>query len=170
MRALRRQIGQIEGGRRPREDAVVSSGCRALDRLLPERGFRRGTLVEWLSAGQAAGAETLALVTAREACGKGGVLVVFDRERQFYPPGAVRMGIDPGDLIVVRAANRADETWAMDQTLRCPGVAAVLAWPDDLKGHDFRRFQLLPKRVAGWDCWCVRKMSSTSPLGPTCDC
>ena len=132
VRALRGRIDRIEGGRRPRENAVVSSGCRALDRLLPERGFRRGTLVEWLATGEASGVETLALVAAREACGKDGVLVVFDQQRQFYPPGAVRLGIDPGNLIVVRAVNRADETWGMDQALRCPGVAVVLAWPDGL--------------------------------------
>ena len=173
--ALRRRIGQIEEGRRTREDAALSSGCRALDRILPGRGFRRGTLVEWLSDGPASGAETLALVAAREACGKGGVLVVFDRARQFYPPAAVRLGIDPGDLIVVQATNRADDIWAMDQTLRCPGVAVVLAWPDGLtraksttqedlktsghgtrksrretlKGHDFRRFQLAAEEGGG---------------------
>ena len=149
VRALRGRIGQIEEGRRPCEDAAVSSGCRALDRILPERGFRRGTLVEWLSAGEASGAETLALVAAREACGKGGVLVVFDRARQFYPPAAVRLGIDPGDLIVVQAASRADNTWAMNQTLRCPGVAVVLAWPEGLEGHDFRRFQLAVEEGGG---------------------
>ena len=149
VRALRGRIDRIEGERRPREDAGVSSGCRGLDRILPGRGFRRGTLVEWLAAGEAGGVETLALVAAREACGKGGVLVVFDRVRQFYPPGAVRLGIDPGDLIVVRAANRADETWAMDQTLRCLGVAVVLAWPEGLRGHDFRRFQLAAEEGGG---------------------
>ena len=175
VQALRQRIDQIEGPRRPRQDAVVSSGCRALDRILPERGFRPGTLVEWLSAGEASGAETLALLTARQACGKSGALVVFDQARQFYPPAAVRLGIDPGDLIVVQAANRADNTWAMDQTLRCPGVAVVLAWPDGLtwsmpttqkdletsahgarksqrktlKGHDFRRFQLAAEEGGG---------------------
>jgi protein ImuA len=149
VRALRQRIDQVEGGRRPRQDAAVSSGCRALDRLLPERGFRRGTLVEWLAAGEASGVETLALVAAREACGKSRVLVVFDRARQFYPPAAVRLGIDPGDLILVQAANRADNTWAMDQTLRCPGVAVVLAWPDGLEGHDFRRLQLAAEEGGG---------------------
>jgi len=175
LHALRQRIGKIEEGKRPREDAVLSSGCRALDRLLPERGFRRGTLVEWLSSGLASGAETLALIAAREACGKSGVLVVFDQDRQFYSPSAVRLGIDPCDLIVVQAANRADNIWAMDQTLRCPGVAVVLAWPDGvtrpnlithndletsahgeresrpktLKGHDFRRFQLAAEEGGG---------------------
>ena len=175
LHALRERIDQIEEGSRPREDAVVSCGCGALDRILPERGFRRGTLVEWLADGPASGAETFALLAAREACGKGGILVVFDRARQFYPPAAVRLGIDPGDLIVVQAANQADDTWAMNQTLRCPGVAVVLAWPDGLtrpkpliqkdletcaygelkarhktpKCHDFRRLQLAAEEGGG---------------------
>ena len=49
---LRRRIARLESGaKRHGGDSPVSSGCEALDGLLPERGFCRGTLVEWLSAG-----------------------------------------------------------------------------------------------------------------------
>src|ERR1700745_3899106 len=36
----------------PAESLFVSSGCAALDQLLPEGSFRRGTLVEWLAGYQ----------------------------------------------------------------------------------------------------------------------
>jgi hypothetical protein len=45
-------------------------------------------------------------------------------------------------LLVVQAANPADNHWTLDQALRCVGVAALLAWPDRLDGHAFRRIQL----------------------------
>jgi hypothetical protein len=49
-------------------------------------------------------------------------------------------------LIVVHAAGQADNTWALDQALRCAGVAAVLAWPEACDGRldskTFRRLQL----------------------------
>jgi protein ImuA len=44
--------------------------------------------------------------------------------------------------MVVHTAGAADDAWALDQALRCPGVAAVLAWPEKLDGRTFRRLQL----------------------------
>ena len=118
----------------------------ALDGLLGEGGFRRGTLTEWLADEAGGGATTLGMLLAREACREGGTLVVVDRQRQFYPPAAVRLGIALERLLVVHVDNRADHNWALDQALRCPAVAAVLAWPESLDGRldarTFRRLQL----------------------------
>jgi protein ImuA len=150
IRALQEQIARLERGRRPAGDeAVVPSGCEALDRLLPQGGFRRGTLVEWLAAGDGSGSQTLAFYTVREACQEGGAVVVLDRAREFYPPAAARLGIPPDQLIVVCARNPADNTWALDQALRCPAVAAVVAWPEKLDGHTFRRLQLAAEQGGG---------------------
>jgi protein ImuA len=109
--------------------------------LLPERGFRRGALVEWLSAGEGVGAGTLALLAAKHACRDGGILAVFDN-REFFPPAAVRLGIEREQLVVIRARTAADNHWAIDQALRSPAVAAVLAWPDRIDDRTFRRWQL----------------------------
>ncbi len=116
---LRRQIDQLQQSPCHGETQAVSSGCPLLDQALPERGFRRGTLVEWLSVGMGTGAETLALMTARQACGEDGILVVVDAGRRFHPPAAVRLGIRPEQLIVIHASNKDDNHWALDQALRC---------------------------------------------------
>lgn len=147
--ALRQQIARLEGARRPRDEAPTSSGCRALDRLLPDRGFRPGSLVEWLVGGEGAGAETLALGVAAQACAEGGALVVLDRRREFYPPAATRLGIALEQMIVVVAPGEADGAWALNQALRCPAVAAVLAWPERLDGRTFRRLQLAAEQGGG---------------------
>ena len=143
--ALRRQIAAVEGARRQMRadaDGPVSSGCGALDRLLPGPGFRRGTLAEWIAADSAGGAATLAFCTARQACDQGGALVVLDSQREFYPPAAVRLGIEPQNLVVVQCCREAEAAWALDQALRSAAVAAVVAWPAALEGHAFRRLQL----------------------------
>jgi hypothetical protein len=146
---LQEQIARLERTHVPSEEALVSSGCDALDRLLPHRGFRWGTLVEWLAMERGGGVETLAFQAAREACRAGGTLVVVDRLREFYPPAAVRLGIDPEAMIVVHTLNEADHLWALDQSLRSPGVAAVLAWPEQLDGRTFRRLQLAIEQGGG---------------------
>jgi protein ImuA len=155
---LRRRIEQLEtagpnrggmdtGDGVDTDDGVVSSGCAGLDRLLPGRGFRRGSLVEWLADGQGSGAATLAMISARLACDKtetceARTLVVVDRRGEFYPPGAVNLGVELQRLIVVRPDSKADNDWALDQALRCPGVGAVLTWQRKLAGRTFRRLQL----------------------------
>jgi hypothetical protein len=147
--SLRQEIALLEGARRPTSQTPVSSAYGPLDKLLPGRGFRRGTLVEWLAFEAGSGAESLALAAAREACREGGALVVFDLAREFYPPAAVGLGIDPASLIIVQAASQSDNLWALDQALRCPGVAGALAWPKKLDGRTFRRLQLAAEQGGG---------------------
>lgn len=121
---------------------VFSSGVTAIDRLLPGGGLRHGMLVEWLAERSGCGAATLGLLAAREACRAGGVLVVLDRARTFYPPAAAGWGVDPARLIVVRPRTARDEIWAAVQSLRSPVVAALWTMIDRVNDRDFRRLQL----------------------------
>jgi protein ImuA len=176
LEALRAQIVRLEATRRPADGTIVSSGCAAIDGLLPEGGFRRGTLVEWLAAGEGSGAQTLAMIAARQACREGGSLVVVDAAQEFYPPAAAGLGIDLERLVVVQAAKDAEWLWALDQALRCGGVAAALAWAPRLDGRTFRRLQLAaeeggglgllvrPVRVRGQPSWAnVRLLVESRP-------
>jgi hypothetical protein len=139
--ALAEQVRRLERAKRPAAEGVVSSGCGPLDRLLPEGGLRRGTLVEWLG-GPGSGAALLALIAAGQAAAEGGALVVVDRRRLFYPPAAVRLGIDLEKVIVVRPECEMDHAWALDQVLRTRGVAAVWCEPAEQDDHTLRRWQL----------------------------
>jgi len=127
---------------RPEAPMRISTGCEGLDQLLPQGGWLRGSLVEWLSESPGSGAGTLALVAARQAHGDGGAMVVVDRTGTFYPPAAVAWRLDLASIIVVHPASDKDEQWALDQALRCEHTAAVLAWPRRLDGRTFRRLQL----------------------------
>ncbi len=84
----------------------------------------------------------LALIAAREAQRGGGVVVVVDRDRGFYPPAAAAWRLNLASTIIVHPTNEADERWALDQSLRSGHVAAVLAWPRRLDDVTFRRLQL----------------------------
>jgi hypothetical protein len=139
---LTAEIRRVEGLHHAASDETVTTGCLALDRLLPGGGLRRGTLVEWLAAETGSGATTLALLAAREACRQGGLVAVLDRERWFYPPAAAGLQVDLERLLVVRPPNRRDDAWALDQLLRSRAIGAVVAWPDDWDQHTFRRLQL----------------------------
>jgi hypothetical protein len=130
---------------RERGRKVVSTGFRPLDALLPSGGVRPGSLVEWLADGDTVatggGTATLAFAVACRLAtadvGKasdGGparprTIVVVDRSGWFHPPAVLPWLADERRLVVARPARDEDEIWAIDQALRCTGVAAVLAWP-----------------------------------------
>jgi hypothetical protein len=120
---------------------IVSSGRSALDRLLGDGGFRRGTLVEWFADAPGAGATTLALVAARQAAAEARPVVVVDRSGRFCP-SAVAKAFDLRRLLVVRSPRLDEARWACDQALRTPGVGAVVAWTEEEDERWLRRWQL----------------------------
>ncbi|MFV2068136.1 MAG: ImuA family protein [Pirellulales bacterium] len=161
--ALREAVRRMEGARPARVPGVVRSGHDALDRLLPAGGMVRGTIVEWLESGVGSGANTLALLAAREACRDGGPLIVIDRKQMFYPLAARGWGMDLENLVLVYPENDGDEIWALDQVLRTPHIAAVLAWPDRLAGHIFRRLQLAVETSGGLGLFVRRETAKSEP-------
>ncbi|MFO0190806.1 MAG: ImuA family protein [Planctomycetia bacterium] len=136
---------------------VVSSGFEPLDRLIPAGGVRRGSLLEWLGDGEASGAMAVACAVACRLSGSlndegataAPTVVVVDRQGRFYPPAvmgwlanvASSVSKEP-QLVVARASSADDEAWAIDQALRCRGVAAVLACPQSIQPTTMRRWQL----------------------------
>jgi protein ImuA len=143
IRDLKERLRRWEGlDRHEPGEAVCSTGLPALDRVLPRGGFGPGALFEWLAAGDGEGAETLTLTFAARLLEQGGALVVIDERREFYPPGAVCLGIDLDRTVVVQPKNARDSLWAFEQSLRCPAASVVLGWSDRLGDRAFRRLQL----------------------------
>lgn len=136
---LRDDVRRLEEPRLPLER--VSSGHEGLDRLLPQGGFRRGSLVEWLGK-PGTRASSFAFLAAQGACRDGRPLVVIDRQRRFYPPGAACLGIDLAQVVVVHPRSDQDAHWAISQALHCRGVGAVLCWPQTQDSRILRQWQL----------------------------
>jgi hypothetical protein len=146
---LRNQIRRLERSRPLPASSVIRTGCEALDRLFPEGGVLRGSIVEWIQGGLGSGAATLALHYARQACGDGLSLVVVDRLRQLYPPALAGWGIELSQVILVHPRSIQEEQWVWDQALRCPAVAAVWGEMERLEGLAFRRLQLAVESSGG---------------------
>jgi len=154
---LQTAIRDCEGTRANFEEGVFSSGCEAIDRLLPQHGLRNGMLVEWLAKVPGSAAALLGLINCREACqqesdqresgdgesyGRGEMLVVIDRQQNFYPPVAVAWGIRPQQMIVVHPATQSDHVWALVQALESPAVTAVWSVVDRIDSKTYQRVRL----------------------------
>jgi protein ImuA len=140
---LRSSLRNMQPGlrREVNEKAVVSTSISALDAMLPNRGLQRGTLSEWIAAEPGSGAVSLAMRVARQAQ-QGGPLIIVDRQRQIYAPAISASKVSLAHTILIHPRSRADELWAIEQSLRCSGVGAVLCQVDHLKTQEFRRLQL----------------------------
>jgi len=155
---LRARIAALEGfGGDPGEAGVRSLGLPAIDRVLPGGGLARGALHEVVSAGIGAGLAADAgdgaaggFATRLLSCLAGGAVpsprgrtvLWVSRRDDLYPPGLRAFGLDPARLLVVRARRDADALWAVEEGLRCPAVAAVLAEVDEPDFTASRRLQL----------------------------
>lgn len=140
---LAQQLRTIEvAGRKPWQGQIISSGCKAIDDCLPDGGYAAGSLVEWIADEAGSGIALLALTTARQAMRNGKYLLVIDRERRFYPPAALAMGIAMEQLIVIHPERLDDLHWAIDQGLRCSAIGAVLAHIERIDDRVARRLQL----------------------------
>ncbi len=69
-------------------------------------------------------------------------VVVIDARGDFYPPAALRYGIALDRIIIIRPKDAMEAFWATDQSLRCSGVAAVIAPLTELDDLRSRRLQL----------------------------
>jgi len=119
--------------------------CPAIDQGLPTGGLARAALHEILAADPAAVTGFCALVLARA---RGNVLWIA-AEPDASPPGLSRFGLSPADLLLVRAPRSEDAVWAMEEGLRCPGIAgALLALPEP-EPEAVRRLQLAAEAGGG---------------------
>lgn len=89
---------------------------------------------------------------------------VFAEEGAPYPPGLAQFGLDPAQLIIVRAAKREDCLWAAEQALSARGVVVICALgargkPLDLKAT--RRLLLFAEHN-GSKCLLVRPLAEAS--------
>jgi protein ImuA len=122
--------------------------CGPIDRALPGgAGLARAAIHEVLAAEPGAAAGFAALLLARAARPPGttsprGSLLWIAAEPDAWPPGLAQFGISPADLVLVQARRPRDGLWAMEESLRCPGVAGALLTVAELDMTAARRLQL----------------------------
>jgi hypothetical protein len=146
---LAAKIRAIEVTAGPPNRTAFAVPLPLLDVLLKPAVLHAGSLVELLTAADGAGAWTLALVWARHACAERRALVLVDARGWFYPPAAVALGIDLEHVLLIRPASRPDCQAALDQSLRCTAVGAVIGWCDRLIAAEAQRLKLAAEAGGG---------------------
>src|SRR5215217_3077751 len=140
--ALRARIARLDRSGGGAVSEVGAGGiplCEGIDAALPGGGgLARAAVHEVLAADPGAAAGFCGLLLARAR----GTVLWIAAEPDAWPPGLARFGLSPADLVLVQAPRRQDALWAMEESLRCPGVAGALLAVDGLDLTAARRLQL----------------------------
>lgn len=141
---LAREVRKLESsGRTLGQQVAMSTGCEVMDACLPHHGYVPGSIIEYLRVAPGCGASYLAFAAAAEAMKQtSGFVVLVDIDQHFYPPALQAYGMDLEKVIFVRPESLADAIWVVDQALRTPAVAAVVAELDRIDDRAARRLQL----------------------------
>ena len=151
MERLSREVRGLEtAGKQATHKPTISCGCEALNRCLPDGGYAPGSVIEYLRAMPGCGASLLAFTAASAAMqSTSGFLVVVDTQHNIYPPALASWGIDLDKVVLVRPQSDVDALWAVDQSLRTPAVAAVVADVERIDDRAARRMQLAAEQGGG---------------------
>jgi protein ImuA len=143
---LRERVRRIE--RSPAmAHGVLPFGVGAIDRVLPGGGLALGALHEILGIGGDEEDGALAAAFAAHILGRlAGVVLWCLARPDLYGPGLAAHGLDPGRVVLVRAARDAEILWAMEEGLRAPVIAAVVGEVGSLPMVASRRLQLAAER------------------------
>jgi len=141
--ALRARIARLDRSAGP--DAGCISLSPAIDAALPGGGLARAALHEVVAEEPGAAIGFCALILARTH----GTVLWIAAEPDAWPPGLSRFGLAPADLVLVQARRRDEALWAMEESLRCPGVAGALLLTETVEMTAARRLQLAAEAGGG---------------------
>jgi protein ImuA len=135
---IRRLEGNGEAGR------SLPLGVPALDDHLPGGGLALGCVHELAPAalGDEGAATGFAAVLLRTLARERGRVLWLSRRGDLHPPGLAGLGLSPEPLLLARLHRDQGALWAMEEALRCRGLAAVLAEVGTLDLVASRRLQL----------------------------
>ena len=152
---LRAAIDRIErrspGARA--DSRIVGLGDAAIDGALPWGGLPLGALHEVVAGDAGAGLGFVAALLGRLAPAGAGRRVLWClppaglyETGNLYAPALAAHGLDPGQVLLARGRRDTDISWAMEEGLRCPALAAVVGEVRDLDPTAGRRLQLAARR------------------------
>jgi len=118
----------------------IDTGHATLSGQLPGGGWPGGTLVDLLLQQPGIG-EMRLLRPALAACAARRIVLL----QPPHPPQALALaalGLDPSQLLWLRATRSADALWAAEQVLRSGSCGALLFWTNHVRSDSLRRLHL----------------------------
>lgn len=126
----------------------------AINHAFPFGRFPIGAVHEFCCTGEEGGAANSGFIAGLMASlmKEGGIAVWISSSGKIFPPALTAFGIDPGRVVFITLSKESDRIWAMEEALKCAGIAAVVGEIAEMSFTNSRRLQLAVEqsRVTGF--------------------
>ena len=141
-------------GFKPYDGSCVDMGLGEIEQALPNKSFPLGTVHEVLSTGitDAAAASAFVACLLAPLIQAHGVAFWISSSRKVSPLALTQFGIRPDSVIFVDLKREREVLWAVEESLKCAALAAVVADVQEISFMASRRLQLAVEqsRVTGF--------------------
>lgn len=119
-------------------------GLGPLESAFPNGVFPTGTIHEMICSGPEQAAATTGLMAGVLSLlmRQGGACLWVSISRKLFPSSLTVFNVEPDRVIFVDLQREKDVLWAMEEALKCEGLAAVIAEVRDISFAQSRRLQL----------------------------
>ena len=151
---LKLDILPLEGLRAIRSEKESDLGLGILSDYFPQGHFPLGAVHEFIGQGAESSSAAAGFISALAGflMKKGGAAVWIGSSRMIFPPALKMFGIEPSRIVFIDLEKEKDVMWAMEESLKCTGLSAVIGEIPELSFTVSRRFQLAVEqsRVTGF--------------------
>ncbi|HVG12379.1 MAG TPA: hypothetical protein VM843_05205 [Flavisolibacter sp.] len=141
---LQKEIFSLQGCKRTSNEALVNVKLGGMEQSFPGGIFPLGGVHEFLCNTPEIKAASSGFIAgiASSLMQKEGVVIWIGPSRKLFPPALKAFGIQPHNVIFINVKREQDLLWVMEETLKCAGLAAVVAEMKTLSFTTSRRLQL----------------------------
>ncbi|MEP6749339.1 MAG: Error-prone repair protein ImuA [Bacteroidota bacterium] len=150
---LQKDLLLLQGFKIAQASNVIDIELGSIANAFPNGCFPTGAIHEFITTEKEHAAATSGfiggllsgLMKAGKAC------VWISRSRTLFPPSLKNFGVEPHQIIFIDVKNEKDMLWAMEESLKCEGLAAVIGEISEINFTTSRRLQLAVEksRVTG---------------------
>lgn len=138
----------------PSSANMIDVGLGPVTAAFPNAVFPTGAIHEFMSEAVEHAAATGGFIAGLlgTLMRQGGVCIWISASRTLFPPALKTFGVEPDQVVFVDLKREKDVLWAMEEALKCEGLAAVIGEIREINLTVSRRFQLAVEqsRVTGF--------------------
>jgi len=141
---LQKEILRMQGFRSSLSDVTPVVDLGPVNAAFPNAVFPTGAIHEFLCTAteHAAAASGFIGALAGRLMQHGGPCIWISVTKTLFPPSLTYFGIEPDRVIFVAPQRIKDVLWALEEALKCEGIAAVIAELPEIGFTQSRRLQL----------------------------